>query len=166
MKRIGFLVLLSAVMFVVARPSAMIPDEVRVETGALKGVVGTTQPSVRVFKGIPYAAPPTGDLRWKAPQPPAPAMDEEEEPVTPKKQAPRIEMPHDVASSPVFGTDEIESPHVPTTAEPAPSQPQEFAVQQEPAPPNALPRYRCPSGVICWSSSPPRNRFAASVAQT
>ncbi len=76
---------------------------------------------------------------WKAPQPPAPPMDEEEEPVTPKKQAPRIEMPHDVASSPVFGTDEIESPHVPKTAEPAPSQPQEFAVQQEPAPPDALP---------------------------
>ncbi|HXD74271.1 MAG TPA: carboxylesterase family protein [Vicinamibacterales bacterium] len=71
MKRIGFLFLLSGVLFVIARPSAMVPDEVRVETGALKGVVGSTQPTVRVFKGIPYAAPPTGDLRWKAPQPAA-----------------------------------------------------------------------------------------------
>jgi para-nitrobenzyl esterase len=26
---------------------------------------------VRAWLGIPYAAPPTGDLRWKAPQPPA-----------------------------------------------------------------------------------------------
>jgi len=65
MKRIGLLFLLSGVVFVVARPSAMIPDQVRVETGMLAGVVGTTQPTVRVFKGIPYAAP-----RLPPPRPP------------------------------------------------------------------------------------------------
>ena len=27
---------------------------------------------VRAFQGIPYAAPPVGDLRWKAPEPPKP----------------------------------------------------------------------------------------------
>lgn len=35
-----------------------------------KGLVsGYTSGNVAIFKGIPFAAPPVGDLRWKAPQP-------------------------------------------------------------------------------------------------
>ncbi len=71
MKRIGLLLLLGGVLYLVARPSAMIPDQVRIDTGTLAGVVGATQPTVRVFKGIPYAAPPLGENRWRAPQPAA-----------------------------------------------------------------------------------------------
>ena len=70
MKRIGLLLLLSGVLFV-ARPSALIPDQVRIDTGVLAGVTGATQPTVRVFKGIPYAAPPLGEIRWRAPRPAA-----------------------------------------------------------------------------------------------
>jgi para-nitrobenzyl esterase len=44
-------------------------DEVRVESGALKGAVAT---GVVAFKGVPYAAPPIGANRWRAPQPVAP----------------------------------------------------------------------------------------------
>lgn len=39
---------------------------VQVETGTLKGA---TEFNMSVFKNIPYAAPPVGDLRWRPPQP-------------------------------------------------------------------------------------------------
>jgi para-nitrobenzyl esterase len=43
-------------------------DTVRIESGLISGVQGSDS-SVKVFKGIPYAASPVGDLRWRAPQP-------------------------------------------------------------------------------------------------
>src|SRR5579884_480710 len=46
-------------------------DTVRIDSGQISGVDGY-QEGIRVFKGIPYARPPVGDLRWRAPQPPAP----------------------------------------------------------------------------------------------
>ena len=46
------------------------PNAASVRTEA--GLVSGTGDSVRVFKGIPYAAPPVGELRWKPPQAPVP----------------------------------------------------------------------------------------------
>ena len=48
---------------------AAISDPVTVATGKLSGV--TLPSGVRAFKGVPFAAPPVGDLRWKDPQPAA-----------------------------------------------------------------------------------------------
>src|SRR2546430_4758246 len=42
--------------------------EVTTSDGVLEGLVGEDG-LVHSFKGIPYAAPPVGPLRWKAPQP-------------------------------------------------------------------------------------------------
>ncbi|HNV77356.1 MAG TPA: carboxylesterase family protein [Gemmatimonadaceae bacterium] len=43
------------------------PPVVRTKDGAVRGIVAAS--GVHVFRGIPFAAPPVGDLRWKAPQP-------------------------------------------------------------------------------------------------
>ena len=52
-----------------ARPGpAFAADRVKVANGILEA---PTQPGspVRIFRGIPYARPPIGDLRWREPQP-------------------------------------------------------------------------------------------------
>lgn len=40
----------------------------KTETGLVRGLPGTDT-RITVYKGIPYAAPPVGELRWRAPQP-------------------------------------------------------------------------------------------------
>ncbi len=42
-------------------------DSVPIETGLISGTQSSDK-SISIFKGIPFAAPPVGDLRWKAPQ--------------------------------------------------------------------------------------------------
>jgi para-nitrobenzyl esterase len=48
--------------------TAAIPEPIKLDAGLITGLAGKL-PEVRVFKGIPYAAPPVGELRWRAPQP-------------------------------------------------------------------------------------------------
>ncbi|MEP7319706.1 MAG: carboxylesterase family protein, partial [Panacibacter sp.] len=48
--------------------SANKTDTVKVTGGLISGTK-SNEGDIRIFKGIPFAAPPVGDLRWKAPQP-------------------------------------------------------------------------------------------------
>ena len=47
---------------------ATLPAPVRIDAGLVSGIAGSTA-NMRVFKGIPFAAPPVGPLRWRPPQP-------------------------------------------------------------------------------------------------
>jgi len=42
---------------------------IRIEPGFVSGATAGENKDVRIFKGIPFAAPPVGELRWKPPQP-------------------------------------------------------------------------------------------------
>ena len=68
MKRFALIAIAAAVVVATTHLRAMIPEQVKIDSGLLAGTA-SGQPTVRVFKGIPFAAPPLGENRWKAPQP-------------------------------------------------------------------------------------------------
>ncbi len=61
------LVILTGCMSMYAQ---VLDNIVKTQSGKVAGAV-SADGSVMAFKGIPYAAPPVGELRWKEPQPPA-----------------------------------------------------------------------------------------------
>ena len=84
LRLLGFLLLvclLAGVLFLTVGPvrrhpavegnTGGITDVITVADGALTGVY-TADRAVEVYAGIPYAAPPVGDLRWREPQDPEP----------------------------------------------------------------------------------------------
>lgn len=47
-----------------------VTDPLRIDSGYISGTLaGEPEAPVHIYRGIPYAAPPAGDLRWKPPQP-------------------------------------------------------------------------------------------------
>lgn len=62
--------LASALLSAPFAASAQLSNPVPTQQGLVRGAPGKIE-GVTVFKGIPFAAPPVGELRWKQPQPPA-----------------------------------------------------------------------------------------------
>jgi len=60
--------LVGAAAMVLGTAAPQTPPVVRVDTGQLQGAL---EDGVVSYKGVPFAAPPVGDLRWRPPQPPA-----------------------------------------------------------------------------------------------
>ncbi len=61
---------LAALALVSVLPLYALKQPVKTQYGLIRGVPGKDA-AVTVFKGVPYAAPPVGGLRWRAPEPPA-----------------------------------------------------------------------------------------------
>jgi para-nitrobenzyl esterase len=51
-------------------------DTVKTANGVLTGTLNPAT-GIRMFKGVPFAQPPVGDLRWKEPQPPKNGSEQE-----------------------------------------------------------------------------------------
>jgi len=52
--------------------TATAEERVETDAGVVEGFVTDGSPTVRVFRGIPFAAPPVGERRWQPPRPVAP----------------------------------------------------------------------------------------------
>jgi len=54
---------------------ALVDRSTVVEQGLLHGVSSPFDPEITVYRGVPYAQPPVGGLRWQPPQPAKPWLD-------------------------------------------------------------------------------------------
>jgi len=70
MRILSFLLVIGSFLLVSAgKTDKGIPSRLKVEGGSIEGYLSD---GVTIFKGVPFAAPPVGELRWKAPQPVVP----------------------------------------------------------------------------------------------
>ncbi|AMR30672.1 esterase [Mucilaginibacter sp. PAMC 26640] len=61
------LLLLPLILFAAGVMAQSLPKVIKTDAGLLSGSMNADE-TISVYRGIPFAAPPVGDLRWKAPQ--------------------------------------------------------------------------------------------------
>ncbi|MGF7139401.1 carboxylesterase/lipase family protein [Roseimarinus sediminis] len=61
-----YIFILAALAFSISACTQLQPGQLKVEGGIIQG---TLTDDLSIYKGIPFAAPPVGELRWKVPQP-------------------------------------------------------------------------------------------------
>ena len=61
---------MAATLLPLSAAAQIAPTVIKTGSGTLEGAM-TADGALRVFLGVPFAQPPVGDLRWKAPQPPS-----------------------------------------------------------------------------------------------
>ena len=68
---VASLVLTIAGMGIAAAQNETKPtNPVKVDSGLVRGLIIGDNDGIHVFKGLPFAAPPVGNLRWRPPVPP------------------------------------------------------------------------------------------------
>jgi para-nitrobenzyl esterase len=148
---------LAALAAATGTPSTVLsqaPATVRVDGGELQGVVAD---GVASYKGVPFAAPPVGDLRWRPPQP-APGW-------TGVRQAAEFgpSCMQGRFGGPPPGAGRAGAPPAPGTA-PALATPPAPATTPAPAPPAAAPTALAPSEdclyLNVWRPADPATRNA------
>jgi para-nitrobenzyl esterase len=64
-----FVLFLLTISTVFAQPTGRLSETIAIDGGKISGLTLGVNKDVLSFKGIPYAKPPIGPLRWKPPQP-------------------------------------------------------------------------------------------------
>ena len=64
----NLLIIISIIFFTMTSFNVSENPVLKIEGGKIQGIPAESS-GVYIYKGIPYAAPPVGDLRWKPPQP-------------------------------------------------------------------------------------------------
>ena len=70
-RRVLFIVTAGLLFFSSFIPLSHFAEIIKTDAGLISGTQ-SADGDIKIFKGIPFAAPPVGDLRWKAPQPVTP----------------------------------------------------------------------------------------------